>query len=115
MNNMKVYEKNRVLKESFITRKVYVGLKNGGGEVTAGSYKRVLGTFTEPENGQIKNKADIEFPVAQESWGDIKEISIYDSLTGGNEVWSGTPEVVKNISEASQYKIPKGYMIVRLS
>lgn len=113
MNNMQMIEKNRVLKESLITRKVYCALENTQ-EVRAGSYKRVAVSFTEPSNGQVQNSKDIEFPIAKEDWGNITKISLYDALTGGNKIWEGTPEVVKSIGVASQYKIPRGYMIIRL-
>lgn len=113
MNNMQVVEKNRVLKESLISRQVYCALENTK-EVVAGSYKRIPVYFTEPMNGQVQNSRDIEFPIAKEDWGNITKISLYDSLTGGNKIWEGTPEVVKSIGVASQYKIPRGYMIIRL-
>lgn len=113
MNNMQTYEKNRVLKESLITRKVYCALANTE-EITASSYKRVAVDFTEPSNGQVQNKNDIEFPIATEAWGDITKIALFDAPTGGNKVWEGAPEVVKSIGVASQYKVPRGYMIIRL-
>lgn len=113
MDNMTVYEKNRVLKESLITRKVYCGLLSRGQEIGSGSYERMLVSFTEPSKGQVTNSGDIEFPVAKEMWGDVTDIALYDAKSGGNIVWLGQPEVVKKVSIASQYKIPKGYMIVR--
>ena len=113
MNNMQVYEKNRVLKESLITRKVYCGLENTE-EIKASSYKRVAVDFTEPSNGQVQNKNDIEFPIATEDWGSITKIALYDAPSGGNKVWEGAPEVVKSIGVASQYKVPRGYLIIRI-
>ena len=113
MNNMQMVEKNRILKESLITRHVYCGLGNVE-EVNAASYKRVPVIFTEPANGQIQNKEDVEFPIASENWGEINKIALFDAEKDGNKIWEGSPEVVKNIGEASQYKIPKGYMILRL-
>lgn len=113
MNNMQMYEKNRVLKESLITRKVYCALENTE-EIRASSYKRVAVDFTEPSNGQVQNKSDIEFAIATEDWGSITKIALYDAPSGGNKVWEGTPEVVKSIGVASQYKVPRGYLIIRL-
>ena len=113
MNNMQTYEKNRVLKESLITRKVYCGLENTE-EIKASSYKRVAVDFTEPSNGQVQNKNDIEFPIATEDWGAISKTALYDAPSGGNKVWEGAPEVVKSIGVASQYKVPRGYLIIRI-
>lgn len=113
LNNMTVHEKNRILTETLISRTVYCGLGDPN-EVTSASYKRVPITFSAPSNGQVINSKDIEFPIANEDWGSISKIAIYDSLSGGNKIWESNPEVVKTIEVASQYKIPQGYMIVRL-
>lgn len=110
---MTEHEKNRILKESLITRKVYCALADQS-EVTGGSYKRVEVNFQEPSGGQTQNSADIVFPIANEVWGNISKIALYDAPTGGNKVWEAAPEVVKNIGVAAQYKIPRGYMIVRI-
>lgn len=113
MNNLTEYEKNRILTESLINKKVYCALL-GDNEITNSDYKRVEISFEKPKNGQTYNNKDIEFPIANSNWGDIKKIAIFDSVTSGNKMWESEPEVVKSIGEASQYKIPIGYMIVRL-
>lgn len=113
MNNMTDYEKNRILKESLVTRPVYCGLLTDD-EISALSYKRVQVTFSNPSGGQTQNSADIEFPIANEKWGEVRKIALFDSLTHGNKIWEGSPEVVKSVDVAGQYKIPRGYMIVRL-
>lgn len=113
MNNMTIYEKDRILRESLVTRTVYCGLGDTS-EVTSRSYKRVAVTFTAPAQGQTVNRDDIEFPVATEEWGKISKVALYDAPSAGNKIWEGSPEVTKTIGTASQYKIPKGYLIVRL-
>lgn len=107
------YEKNQNLKDRLITRKVYCGLGDIN-EVNSASYKRVPVSFTTPVNGQMQNSVDIEFPIANEMWGKISKISLWDAPTGGNKLWEANAEVVKDIGIASQYKIPRGYMIIRL-
>lgn len=114
MNNMTEYEKNEVLKLRCIDRQLYCGLISNNKEIDSASYKRVPAKFTDPVKGQIYNKEDITFPIATEVWGDITEIALYDSVSGGNCTWKGNAEVVKTIGIASQYKIPKNYLIVRL-
>lgn len=113
LNNMTVYEKNRILKESLISRQVYAGLGDDE-EIKASDYKRVAVSFSEPSGGQTLNSNDIEFPIAKSNWGNISKIALYDALTNGNKIWEGIPEVVKTIDVASQYKIPRNYLIVRI-
>ena len=112
MNHMSVYLKNKVLTNNL--QGVYVALFNGETEVGQPSYKRQSAAFTAPSEGQASNSADILFPIAGETWGDITHIGIYDSSTGGNLLFKSPAEFVKNIDVSSQYKIPKNYLIVRL-
>lgn len=114
MNHMSVYLKNKVLTDNLRTGDVYVALFSGEFEVGQASYKRQKGIFTEPSDGQTSNNADVLFPIAGESWGDITHIAIYDALSAGNQLWKSPAEFVKNIDISSQYKIPKNYLIVRL-
>jgi len=112
MNHMAVYLKNKVLSENL--QNVNVGLFNDENEISKASYTRKPATFTTPSEGQTSNNADILFPIAAESWGDITHIGIYDSLTGGNLLFKSPAEFVKTIDVSSQYKIPKNYLIERL-
>lgn len=114
MNHMSVYLKNKVLTDNLRTTTVYAALFNDNNEVTQSSYQRKSITFVEPVDGQTSNNADILFPIANETWGNITHIGIYDSPTGGNLLFKSPAEFVKNIDVSSQYKIPKNYLIVRL-
>ena len=114
MNHMTVYLKNKVLTDNLKTTSVFVALFNGDKEVNAASYSRQLGIFATPTDGQTSNNADVLFPIAAESWGDISHIGIYDAKSGGNLLFKSQAEFTKNIDVSSQYKIPKNYLIVRL-
>ena len=114
MNHMTVYLKNKVLTDNLRTTPVFVALFNGDIEVTAASYSRQPASFTAPTEGQTSNSADILFPIAAETWGDISHIGILDAKTGGNLLFKSQAEFTKNIDVSSQYKIPKNYLIVRL-
>lgn len=114
MNHMTVYLKNKVLTDNLRTTPVFVALFNGDTEVNAASYSRQPGIFATPTDGQTSNNADILFPIAAESWGDISHIGIYDAKTAGNLLFKSQAEFTKNIDVSSQYKIPKNYLIVRL-
>jgi hypothetical protein len=109
---MSTYLKNKVLNENL--QAVYVALINNGKEVTKTDYKRQKVTFAAASDGQTSNNIDVLFPIAEEAWGDITEIVLFDNEIKGNELFRSTPEIIKNIEEASQYKIPVNYLIVRL-
>lgn len=112
MNHMTIYLKNKVLNDNL--QGVYVALFNGANEIEQPSYQRQSVSFIESNDGQTSNNEDILFPIAAEAWGDITHIAIYDSETGGNQLFKSNAEFVKNIDISSQYKIPKNYLIVRL-
>ena len=114
MNHMSMYLKNKVLTDNLRTTPVYVALFSGESEVNKASYKRQAGTFVEPVDGQTSNSTDVLFPIANEVWGDITHIGIYDSLTNGNLLFKSPAEFIKTIDISSQYKVPKNYLIVRL-
>lgn len=114
MNNMTEYLKHKVLTDSLITSPVFVALFNNNAEIAQASYARQPVTFNSPANGQTSNNADILFPIANENWGSVTHIGIFDALTGGNMLFKSIAEFEKNIEISSQYKIPKNYLIVRL-
>lgn len=112
MDNMTVYLKNKVLNQEL--QGVFVALFNGTTEVAKASYARKPTTFATSVDGQTSNNADILFPIAQEVWGEVTDIAIFDAVTGGNMLFKSPAEFVKTIDVSSQYKIPKNYLIVRL-
>lgn len=112
MDNMTVYLKNKVLNQELAT--VHVALFTATAEVAKTSYTRKSTTFATAVDGQTSNTADILFPIAQELWGEITHIAIFDAATAGNMLFKSPAEFIKTIDVSSQYKIPKNYLIVRL-
>lgn len=112
MNHMTDYLKNKVLNENL--QGVYVGLFSGDNELNKASYTRRSIAFNSATEGYTSNNADILFPIAQEEWGNITHIGIFDGFTSGNLLFKSPAEVVKNIGVSGQYKIPKNYLIIRL-
>lgn len=56
-------------------------------EVTGGNYVRVKAEdreFTVAEDSHVKNKDNVDFPVATANWGTITHVAIFDAPTGGN-------------------------------
>lgn len=93
---------------------VYVALFNQSKEISKSSYKRQKVSFVNPESGQTSNSEDVLFPIAEENWGEVTHIAIYDRSTNGNELFKRQAEFKKEITESAQYKIPKNYLIVRI-
>lgn len=114
MNHMSVYLKNKVLTDNLRTSTVFLALFINDVEVNKPSYVRQTVTFVAPTDGQTTNTADVLFPIANELWGDITHIGIFDSLVNGNLLFKSPAEFIKTIDVSSQYKVPKNYLIVRL-
>lgn len=114
MNHMTEYLKHKVLTDNLITKTVFVALFNNSTEIAQASYVRQPATFNTPSNGQTSNSADIIFPIANENWGNVTHIAIFDAAAGGNMLFKSIAEFEKTIEVSSQYKIPKNYLIVRL-
>ncbi|OMC81845.1 hypothetical protein BK128_21490 [Viridibacillus sp. FSL H7-0596] len=112
MNHMSVFLKNKVLKDNL--KSAHVALFNGEIEINQPSYSRQTASFTEPTDGQTSNNGDVLFPIANESWGSITHIGIFDNAAAGNLLFKAPAEFIKTIDVSSQYKIPKNYLIVRL-
>lgn len=111
---MSNYLKNKVINDNLRTAPVHAALFNGDNEVVQTSYKRQAATFVLPVDGQTTNNTDILFPIANENWGNITHIGIFDASTNGNLLFKSPAEFVKNVDISSQYKIPKNYLIVRI-
>lgn len=93
----------------------YIALFNGSTEVSGTSYARQAITFLAPIAGIVRNGADISFGVADPDWGLITEYAVYDALTSGNLLVSGsvavpvTPDGVNTlIIEAGEIEIVLG-------
>ena len=114
MNHMSDYLKHKVLRENLVNTTAFIALFNEANEITQPSYVRQAAPFTTPANGQTSNSADVLFPIANEVWGSITHIGIFDAQTGGNLLYRSPAEFVKTVDVSSQYKIPKNYLIVRL-
>jgi len=68
--------------------------------------------WSEEVNGIVENLVDISFEESTGSWGNnpFKSVAIYDSLTGGNLLYSGSLPVnmQKIIQNAAVVLIPAG-------
>ena len=83
---------------------------NPTNEVVGGSYARqqVVSAGWTQTGGVVENAADIEFPVASASWGEVSHLAVMDASPSGNVLYWGaltTPRVIEN---SDQFKINAG-------
>lgn len=90
------------------------GEAGGGTEVTGGSYARQVITFAAPSGGNprsISNTAQIDFPAATGTWGDIIGWALFDASSAGNMLYYGDV-TSKNIAITDIYRFAAGAVVV---
>lgn len=115
MSEISDYLKNKVLLDNLIDQQCYVALLDGDTEVSQSDYMRQPIVFDTPVSGQVSNNKDILFDVSLSHWGTVNHVAIYDALADGNLLFKSESEFEKEIDISSQYRIPKNYLIVRLT
>lgn len=116
---------NKVIEHLFETdytapANLYVGLflesakpadAGGGTEASGGAYARVAvaraSGWTSAGNA-TENAADIDFPEATASWGELGAFALFDALTAGNMLYWGDLTTPKTINSGDTAKIPAG-------
>ena len=86
-----------------------------GTEVSGGSYARTAVTFGAPSNGVSTNSADVTFPTATASWGEVTHVGIYDASTAGNLLFHTGLDTAKTIDSGDIFKITSGNLSVTLA
>ena len=69
------------------------------------AYARVkVASLTAPENGVVKNAADIPFADATQDWGTCTHFVMYDAKTGGNLLMAGKLDRNRIVQADSQLR-----------
>ena len=82
-----------------------------GTEATGGAYARVSvaqGTGWTSAGNATENAADITFPEATASWGEVVAFALLDAATAGNMLYWGDLSASKTINDGDTAKIPAG-------
>jgi len=82
-----------------------------GTECTGGSYGRVSvaqGAGWTSAGNATENAADITFPEATGSWGEVVAFALMDAETVGNMLYWGDLSASKTINDGDTAKIPAG-------
>lgn len=96
---------------------LYLALTVGGTEVsnTGGTnYIRKVVTF-DITAGAASLHADTDFPVAGTNWGTIDGAAIWDAVSGGNMLASGTLAVTKTINTGDIFRAPANSVTVTVA
>jgi hypothetical protein len=82
-----------------------------GTEASGGNYSRVAvdrDTGWTSSGNATENAADITFPEASASWGELGAFAILDASTSGNMLYWGDLTTPKTINSGDTAKIPAG-------
>jgi len=100
---------------------VYVGLftvaptdSTSGTEVSGGSYARQVLSVSTASDGVVTSDADVTFPQATASWGNIVALGIHDADTSGNLLMYTDLTTSKTIDEGDILKVSSGSLTVTL-
>ena len=74
------------------------GEAGSGTEVSGSGYARQVITFTAASGGVSSNNAAVSFTASGGSFGTVTHVGIYDALTSGNLLYSGTAGTPTTIS-----------------
>ncbi|MFW6045353.1 MAG: phage tail fiber protein [Natronomonas sp.] len=90
------------------------GSDGSTGEISAASYSRYEASPSDwsvsgSEPTTVTNDVDLEFGVAQENWGSISHVSIWDGSGGSdNCLWKGSLTESKAVGENDEFVIRAG-------
>lgn len=93
---------------------LYLALTVGGTEVVGNGYARKAATFTVSGN-EASLAADVNFDAATGSWGAIDGVAVYDALTGGNQLGTGSVSPSQTISTGNVFKAPANDLTITLT
>lgn len=88
-----------------------------GDEVDKDGYSRKKITFedaSESQPAETKNDSTVEFDTAEEDWGTIKAVGIYDDDDGGELYVSAVLDKEKEVTENDVFNVPSGNLTIQL-
>ena len=88
-----------------------------GTEVSGGSYARTAASFATASgtSGLVATDADITFPTATASWGNVGWIGLWDAASSGNMLYHTALDASKTIDSGDIFKITTGNLTVELA
>jgi len=90
-------------------------LGKDGKELTGKGYSRQVITFGKGQNDdEVKSNVTAQFPVAQDLWGEVVATAIFDSIQGGNILYSGEVGNTKKIEKNDQIRFDAGNITIKI-
>ncbi|GAH34945.1 unnamed protein product [marine sediment metagenome] len=88
-----------------------------GTEVSGAGYARQLAGLSEAvgSGGATSNASDITFPTAEEDWGTVTHIALYDAESGGNMIMHSALDAEKAVGDGDTFKINAGDLDVTVA
>lgn len=95
-----------LLGDSLETRLVWMGLKNGGAEISGGGYARQACTFTSDGDGDLTLDAAVAFTgTASQA---VTDVAFYSASSGGTERASWALSGDSAFSSGGEYNVTSG-------
>ena len=86
-----------------------------GTEVGGGGYLRQAIVFAAPSGGVCLSSADVTFPIALTSWGNVAYAAIRDASTGGNLLFYGNLVLPRFVSSGDVLKFLTGNVAITVT
>ena len=86
-----------------------------GTEVSGGGYLRQAIVFAAPSGGVCLSSADVTFPIALTSWGNVAYAAIRDASTGGNLLFYGNLVLPRFVSSGDVLKFLTGNVAITVT
>ena len=125
--SMSNYLENKVLNhicgngEYTAPRKCYMALltssstdETAGTEVVGAGYSRKSITFDGSVDGVVKKLSDIVFDVAEEDWGVITSVAVFDAETDGNMLFYADLSNSQEVTQDNQMIFKAGKLTISL-
>lgn len=78
------------------------------------AYVRQTVVFGAPADSQCKNDGAVTYPEATTPWGTVTHAGIYDSPTGGNQLYWGALSVGRDVQYGDTFQFPSENFTVTL-
>lgn len=86
-----------------------------GTEISGSGYLRQAVVFGAPSGGVCTNSADVTFPIALSSWGNVAYAAIRDASTAGNLLFYGNMVLPRFVSSGDVLKFLTGNIAITMT
>jgi len=88
--------------------------ETGASNPASNNTTRKAASFTTSTTGTLATDADLEWTAMTAEGSQVSHISIWDDVTAGNCLWTGSLTSAKTIGSNDTFKIPSGSLTISL-